>query len=116
MIDGGEGSDKLLKNGQNVSMSGSAGNDRLLNCARQATITGGKGNDTVATDDGYGTLLFQYALGDGNDTFIYKAGEGKDTIFDYSSGDMLKILKSNGKTGSFSKSKFIQQRDAYTHD
>ena len=46
-----------------------------------------------------------------NFTFIYKPGEGTDTIFDYSSGDMLKILKSNGKAGgtfkdsSFSSSK-----------
>ena len=45
--------------------------------------------------------------GSGKDTFIYKPGEGTDTIFDYQSGDMLQILKSDGKAGgSFTKSSF----------
>ena len=45
--------------------------------------------------------------GDGNDTFIFRAGEGTDKIFDYQNGDMLKILKSNGTAGGkYTKSKF----------
>ena len=45
--------------------------------------------------------------GNGNDTFIYKPGEGTDKIYDYAAGDMLKILKTNGKEGgSFTKSEF----------
>ena len=55
---------------------------------------GGKGNDTLWGDDG-------------KDTFIYKPGEGTDTIFDYESGDMLKILKADGSAGgSFTNSLF----------
>ena len=61
---------------------GGAGNDYLY---------GGAGNDSL-----WG--------GAGNDVFIYKPNEGTDTIFDYSSGDMLQILKSNGKTGGTFKS------------
>ena len=62
----------------------------------QETISlwGGAGNDTL-----YGR--------DGKDVFIYKPGESTDKIFDYSSGDMLQILKSNGKSGgTFTNSSF----------
>ena len=90
---GGSGNDSLVGNAGNDKLYGQSGNDKLLGGKGKDSLWGGAGNDSL-----YG--------GDGNDTFIYKAGEGKDTIFDYSSGDMLKILKSNGKTGSFSKSKF----------
>ena len=39
--------------------------------------------------------------------FYYQAGSGTDTIFDYQSGDMLKILKSNGAAGGkYKKSSF----------
>ena len=58
------------------------------------TIYSGKGNDSL-----WG--------GKGDDTFIFCAGDGSDKIFDYQSGDMLKILKSDGTTnGKFTKSKF----------
>lgn len=56
---------------------------------------GGKGNDTLWGDAGNDKLYG----GSGKDVFIYKPGEGTDTIFNYSSGDMLKILKSDGKDG-----------------
>ena len=84
-IFGGSGNDSLL---------GSAGNDKLYGQAGNDSLWGGAGNDSL-----YG--------GAGKDTFIYKPGEGNDYIMDYASGDMLQILKSNGKAGgSFSKSKF----------
>ena len=46
--------------------------------------------------------------GDGSDNFIYKAGNGKDTIMDYSAaqGDMLTILNRQGEAGDFSKATF----------
>ena len=62
----------------------------------QETISlwGGAGNDTL-----YGR--------DGKDVFIYKPGEGTDHIMNYHNGDMLKILKSNGKSGgTFNSTKF----------
>ena len=37
--------------------------------------------------------------GSGEDTFVYKPGEGTDHITDFSGGDMLKILKTNGNAG-----------------
>ena len=101
-IKGGSGKDTIFGGAGNDSIVGNAGNDRLYGQSGNDKLLGGKGKDSLWGGAGNDTLWG----GDGNDTFIYKAGEGKDMIFDYTSGDMLKILKSNGKTGSFSKSKF----------
>ena len=85
----GAGDDSINNLSNSVKLSGDAGNDIITNDGgANVTMSGGSGNDIL-----YG--------GDGKDVFIYKPGEGTDKIFDYSSGDMLKIL--NGK---FSKSKF----------
>ena len=101
-ITGGSKNDSLYGGSVNDSLVGGKGNDKLYGQAGNDKLLGGKGNDSLWGGAGNDSLWG----GDGNDTFIYKAGEGKDTIFDYTSGDMLKILKSNGKTGSFSKSKY----------
>ena len=87
-ITGGSKNDSIYGGNGNDSILGGAGNDRLYGQKGNDTLWGGAGNDSL-----WG--------GSGNDTFIYKAGEGTDKIFDYTSGDMLKIL--NGK---FSKSKY----------
>ena len=85
---------KLTGNEKDNSIVGSAKNDTIYGGAGADSLWGGKGNDTL-----YG--------GDGSDTFIFQSGEGTDTIFDYQSGDMLQILKSDGKAGgSFTKSSF----------
>ncbi len=86
VIIGGKGNDSLYGRAGNDSIVGNVGNDKLY---------GSNGNDTLVGDAGNDTLYG----GDGADTFVYKPGEGTDTIFDYSSGDMLKILKSDGKDG-----------------
>ena len=93
-INAGKGNDTIRNlSGDKVSIYGGAGADILVGGSGQSTLWDGAGNDSL-----WG--------GSGKDTFIYKAGDGSDKIFDYQSGDMLKILKSNGKTGSFSKSKY----------
>lgn len=85
---------KLTGNMSGKTFTGTGNADTLNIAANNAVISGGAGNDSL-----YGC--------NGNDTFIYKPGEGNDTIFDYSSGDMLQILKSDGsKGGTFSKAKF----------
>ena len=75
----------------------SASNSSLAKDIRGGTgndsLWGGKGNDSL-----YG--------GAGDDTFIYTTNEGTNTIFDYSSGDMLQILNADGSAGSFKSSKF----------
>ncbi|MBR0288442.1 MAG: hypothetical protein IJQ82_05635, partial [Selenomonadaceae bacterium] len=99
---GGSGNDSLYGKNGNDYLVGGAGKDIIYGQNGNDTLWGGAGNDTL-----YG--------GSGKDTFIYKPGEGTDTIFDYQSGDMLQILKSNGSTGgSFTKSSFSSGKLALT--
>ena len=92
-IDTGAGNDSLSGGDGKDTLSGGSGNDKLL---------GGKGNDSLWGGAGNDSLWG----GDGNDTFIFRAGEGTDKIFDYSSGDMLKILNSSGAASKFTKSNY----------
>ena len=65
-------------------------------------LKGGRGNDSLWGGAGDDKLYG----GDGNDIFIYKPNEGTDTIYDYASGDMLRILNTDGTNGSFTNSAF----------
>ena len=81
-ISGNANANKIIGGTNNDSLWGAEGND---------TLSGGKGNDSL-----YGET--------GKDVFIYKPNEGTDKIFDYASGDMLKILKqSTAAAKSFSR-------------
>ena len=94
-VAGGAGNDRLYGDAGNDSLSGGAGDDYISGGTGKDKLYGGKGNDTLWGGAGNDSL----SGGAGNDTFIYRAGEGNDRIFDYTSGDMLTILKSNGKSG-----------------
>ncbi|MBR0287563.1 MAG: hypothetical protein IJQ82_01145, partial [Selenomonadaceae bacterium] len=48
--------------------------------------------------------------GAGNDTFIYKPNEGTDHITDYTNGDILKILKTDGTNGTYTKAAFASNK------
>ena len=100
---GGTKNDSLYGGKGNDSLVGSSGNDKLYGQAGADTLIGGVGNDSLWGGTG-NDLLYG---GDGKDVFIYKPGEGTDHIMDYQSGDMLKILKSNGNAGgTFKSSKY----------
>jgi len=120
-IYGGAGNDKMFGNARNDSLSGGdgkdtlsggSGNDKLLGGSGNDCIKGGTGNDLLWGGTGNDSLWGDAGNdklygGEGKDIFIYKPGEGTDTIFDYQSGDMLKILKSDGKAGgTFTSSSF----------
>ncbi|MBD3878336.1 MAG: hypothetical protein SR1Q5_01440 [Quinella sp. 1Q5] len=84
---------KIIGNDLNNSIVGSAKNDTFL---------GGKGSDTL-----WGGLGSDYLYGgDGVDTFLYKPGEGTDTIFDYESGDLLQILSNTNEGVPFDSAIF----------
>ena len=72
--------------GENI-LTGGKGKDTLNGGANQDTLDGGKGNDIL------------WGGSDDADTFIYRAGDGTDTIMDYNydDGDLLQILDKNGK-------------------
>ena len=93
-IAGNDAANIIFGGTKNDSIRGGKGADKIYGGSGKDTLWGDAGNDSL-----YG--------GDGNDIFIYKPGEGTDTIFDYASGDMLKILKTNGKDGgTFTKGTF----------
>ena len=92
-IAGNDAANIIFGGKKNDSIRGGKGADKIY---------GGSGNDTLWGDAGNDSLYG----GAGNDTFIYKPGEGTDKIFDYASGDMLKILNADGSNGSFKSSKY----------
>lgn len=102
-IYGGEGNDTIYGGAGNDSINGYSGNDYLNGGKNNDNLWGGYGEDTLNGGAGDDTLYG----GSDNDVFIYKPNEGTDHIMDYQSGDMLQILKKNGKAGgTFSKATF----------
>lgn len=102
-VSAGKGNDTIYVYGKNNTVEGGAGNDSIISGSGADWLYGGNGKDTLWGNGGNDSLYG----GAGNDTFIYKPGDGTDTIFDYESGDILQILKSNGTTGgTFTKSTF----------
>lgn len=85
-IDGGKGNDFITCYGLNVSINGGAGNDSLTG-GNYSTITGGKGNDVI-----------DISLAD-EVVIKYASGDGKDTVENFDSDDVLHITK-----GSYSVS------------
>lgn len=85
IVNGGNGNDLLFGNFGNDRLKGGrgddrvdggAGNDRLFGNAGDDIIIGGEGNDRL-----YG--------GDGADDFLFKFGDGSDTIYRFNRGDEL---------------------------
>ena len=110
-IDAGEGHDRIALWSTNNSVFGGAGNDTIWGDAGKDTLYGGADNDRLYGDAGADKLnggAGNDSLwgGAGNDTFIYTANEGTDRIFDYATGDMLKILNADGSDGSFKSYKY----------
>ena len=101
-ISGGTKNDSIFGAAGNDSILGNAGNDKLFGDAGNDQLFGGNGNDSLWGGAGNDSLW-----GDvGKDTFIYTANEGTDKIFDYETGDMLKILNADSTDGSFKSSKY----------
>lgn len=111
-INGGAGNDTITAFSDNITINGGAGNDYIESYSDGGIVYGDAGNDTLIGDDfddvlnggagkdylaggkGKDTLTG----GKGADTFVYKSGDGKDIITDYSAEDKIKI------TGKFTAS------------
>ena len=83
---------KITGNSKNNSILGSAKNDTIDGGAGADVIQGGKGNDVLTG-------------GAGNDIFIYTDGDGKDTITDYSAGDVISLSGDYNISYSYSSAK-----------
>ena len=100
---GGKGNDSLLGGKGNDSIHGGSGNDRIYGNAGADVLFGGAGKDSLWGGAGNDTLWGS----NGTDTFIYQAGGGNDSIMDYASGELLRLLTKDGKSNAtFSKSAF----------
>ena len=110
-LHGGKGNDTLWAHNGNDTVYGDAGNDSLGGGNGNDSLHGGEGDDTLSGDNGDDTLngdagndtLFGRAghdtldggagddhLEGGNfesDTYIFRAGHGKDTVTDYGYND-----------------------------
>ena len=84
---------KLIGDGDTKELIGSKGNDTLTAGSGGSSLWGGKGNDTL-----YGEV--------GDDVFVFRAGDGSDTIFNFEEGDMLRILDKRGNDSTYSKAVF----------
>ncbi|MEZ2275662.1 MAG: Ig-like domain-containing protein, partial [Microcoleus sp.] len=84
-ICGGEGNDLINGDAGADILGGCAGNDTLFGGADNDTLTGGKGDDLLDGGMGNDSLIG----GSGNDIFVLKAGQGFDTIADFTIGQDL---------------------------
>ena len=85
-IDSGDGSDFVLAGEGDDTIDGGTGNDYLLGEEGADIIHGGEGNDRM-----FG--------GEGADAFVFKAGHGADTIYDFTNGEDVIRIDTNGLTG-----------------
>ena len=111
-ISGGSGKDTLIGGAGNDYLYGGTGNDSISGGSGKDSLSGGKGNDSLWGGKGNDTLIG----GAGSDVFIFKANEGTDHITDYTSGDMLQILNTEGSDGSYTKAAFSSSKLTLTID
>ena len=84
VVNGGAGADRLKINESNgvftnteaTTLNGQAGNDVLLGGSSHEVLRGGTENDTVDGNRGGDDV----GMGPGNDSFVWNAGDGADTV------------------------------------
>jgi hypothetical protein len=81
-LNGGNGNDTLIGNPGNDTLIGGNGSDLLFGNAGNDVLNGDNGEDTLR--GGLGTDIL--TGGNGKDVFVFAAGEGIDTITDFSLG------------------------------
>ena len=107
VIDSGWFSDKIYADGGDDRVYARGGNDKVYGGEGNDYIDGGWGDDEVYGDIGDDTLVGGYGDdiivggegndylvgGEGRDTYIFKAGDGQDTIdnWDWSGEDTIKL-------------------------
>lgn len=82
-LEGGEGDDRLAGGGGRDLLKGTAGDDRLKGGGGDDKLAGGVGDDEVTGGTGDDWL----SGGTGADRFVFAAGDGRDVISDFRSGE-----------------------------
>ena len=103
-LSGFSGKDTIFGNDGNDTLRGDFGRDLLLGGNDNDLLFGGRGRDTLDGGQGDDTL----EGGFGRDLFVLRAGDGQDTILDYSDG----IDKFNLDGLSFSQLEIFQGDNA----
>lgn len=82
-IDGGRGDDWIEGGSGDDWIDGGSGDDLIVGGSGNDVIDGGSGDDIIMGGTGDDVLTG----GDGSDAFIYRAGDGHDTITDFTQGE-----------------------------
>ena len=82
---GGSGNDSINGGAKADILDGGSGDDILLGGSGNDMIFGGEGSDTLTGGAGNDELWG----GEGSDEFIYRKGDGKDVIYNFSDEDSL---------------------------
>ena len=103
IINGGAGHDTLRGYGGNDVLNGGIGNDSLSGGDGDDVLNGEEGNDTLEGGTGHDTLDGGtgndrlYGGNNESDTYLFRAGHGKDVVNDYASKDeQADTLRFNG--------------------
>lgn len=100
-VQGGAGNDTIITTYGNDKLSGGEGDDRLFAGDGDDTLVGGKGDDLLS--DQSGRNVFQYEIGDGDDTIFLPGRDGvaSENILQFGKGiaesDLIVFI---GRTGS----------------
>ncbi len=94
---------------ENLTLTGGGNSDILYGHAGNDTLSGGGGNDWLNGGTGNDTLTG----GAGDDRFVFKSGDGLDTVTDFTPGDVLD-LHGYGVTSFAALQPFMSQSGADT--
>ncbi|MGH1415398.1 MAG: Hint domain-containing protein [Pelagimonas sp.] len=114
-LDGGDGNDVLHNSAGDDSLVGGSGDDTIVATLGNDTLEGGDGNDSLdggADNDSLvgGTGDDHLTGGDGDDIFVYTAGDGRDTISDFNAGNTGTL-----RDGDSTNNDFIDLSAFYDH-
>jgi VCBS repeat-containing protein len=104
VIYGRQGIDTLNGGNQIDYIYGGSGSDSILGSTQDDHLYGGSGNDTISGETGEDIIVGGYGAdrltgGNGNDVFQYwSSGDAGDLIIDFTTGDKLEFVISNGNT------------------